>query len=51
MPAMKALVKRSYEISVVRLTSNIQITNGSSTNISTPLTRCRIDTQPAGGSR
>ena len=31
--------------------SNIQIMNGSSRNISAPLMRCRIETQPAGGSR
>ena len=48
---MNALVKASYEASELTLASNIQITNGSSTNISAPLTRCRIDTMPAGGSR
>ena len=35
----------------VRLASNIQIANGSSRNIAAPLMRCRIETQPAGGSR
>ncbi len=50
-PAVKTLAKRSKEISLVRLVSNSQITKGSSRNISAPLTRCRIDTMPAGGSR
>src|SRR5687768_3418703 len=50
MPATKALVNDSYEISDVRLTSNNQMTKGSSPNINAPLSRCSIDTQPAAGS-
>src|SRR5688500_3531847 len=50
MPATNALLKRSYEISLPRLTSSSQTISGSSANISKPLARCRIDTQPAGGS-
>src|SRR6188472_821890 len=48
---MKTPVNCVYETSEVRLVSNIQMMNGSSTNISRPLTRCRMDTQPARGSR
>src|SRR5688572_28106938 len=50
MPATKALLKRSYDTSLPRLTSSSQTISGSSANISKPLTRCRIDTHPAGGS-
>ncbi len=50
-PATKTLVKVSYEISELTLLSNIQTTKGSSRNSSAPLTRCRIDTMPAVGSR
>ena len=39
------------EISDVRLLSNIQMMKGMSTNIKIPLTRCRMETMPAGGSR
>ena len=49
-PVVKTLAKRSKEISLVRLLSKSQMTKGSSRNISAPLTRCRIDTMPAGGS-
>ena len=49
--ATKALAKTSKDISEVTLWSKSQITKGSSRNISAPLTRCRMDTTPAGGSR
>ena len=48
---MKAALKLANEISEETEVSNIQMMNGSSTNISTPLTRCRMDTQPAAGRR
>ena len=51
MPALKAAVKLAKEISEETEVSNIQMMNGSSRNISTPLTRCRIETKPAGGRR
>src|SRR6476469_9886984 len=50
-PWAKVLRNLLYEISEAIELSNIQRMKGSSTNISTPLTRCRIDTQPAAGSR
>ena len=51
MPAMKTLEKVSNEASELTLLSKSQMTNGSSRNISAPLTRCRIETTPAGGRR
>jgi hypothetical protein len=48
---LKAALNRANEYSDDSEVSNIQMMNGSSRNISTPLTRCRIDTMPAGGSR
>ena len=51
MPSEKAEVKRSYDKLEVSEASSSHTMNGSSTNISRPLTRCRIDThpQPAAG--
>ena len=51
MPTSKARAKPSNDACDVTLLSNSQITKGSSTNISKPLTRCMIETIPAGGSR
>ncbi len=48
---LKAALKLANEISEDTEVSNIQMMKGSSRNISTPLTRCRIETMPAGGSR
>ena len=50
MPTLKALVKREKEISEEMEVSNIQMMKGMSANIITPLTRCKMDTQPAAGS-
>ena len=44
-------VKRSYESSEDTDVSKSQTISGNNTNINPPLALCRIDTQPAGGSR
>ena len=51
MPTLKAAAKDAKEISEVMELSNIQMMKGMSTNIKAPLTRCKIDTQPAAGNR
>src|SRR5688500_13729422 len=50
-PLLKAARKRAKDSSEETEVSNIQMMNGISTNISTPLMRCRIDTQPGAGKR
>ena len=50
-PMAKTLVKRAKEISEEIEVSNIQMMKGISRNIKAPLTRCKIDTMPATGSR
>jgi len=51
MPAVKAEAKTPNESSDESEVSNIQTMKGSSRNISKPLMRCRIETQPAAGRR
>jgi hypothetical protein len=46
--AARNLAKESSEDNEV---SNIQMMNGISRNMRTPLTRCRMETHPAAGSR
>src|SRR6478609_4762925 len=50
-PLLKAALKRANEYSEEIEVSNIQMMNGSSTNIRTPLTRWRMETQPGAGRR
>ena len=50
-PLPKAALNFANEISEEIDLSNIQMMNGISTNIRTPLTRCRMETMPAGGKR
>src|SRR3954464_12243725 len=50
-PLLKAALKRANEYSEEIEVSNIQMMNGISTNIRTPLTRWRMETQPGAGRR
>jgi hypothetical protein len=51
MPTLKAAAKLANEISEVIDESNIQMMKGINKNINAPLTRCKMDTQPAAGKR
>jgi hypothetical protein len=51
MPAVKAALKRSKEISEDTEVSNSHTISGNRMNIRPPLARCRLDTQPARGRR
>jgi hypothetical protein len=51
MPIVKALLNLAKEISEEMDVSNIQMMNGSRMNMMAPLTRCKMETHPAGGSR
>ena len=50
-PTLKANLNLANEISDETEVSNIQMMKGSNKNINAPLTRCKMDTQPAGGRR
>ena len=51
MPTLNAAENLAKEISEVIELSNSQMIKGIRMNINRPLTRCRIDTQPAAGRR
>jgi hypothetical protein len=51
MPILNTAENLAKEISDDTEKSNIQIMNGSKINIRAPLTRCRMETQPAAGKR
>ena len=51
MPELKADVNLPNEISEEIEVSNIQMMNGISRNIRTPLIRCKMETMPAAGRR
>src|SRR6478609_6806838 len=50
-PALNAWRNFATKSTATTETSNIQMMKGNSTNISTPLMRCRIETMPAAGKR
>ena len=51
MPPLNADLNFSNEISEEIDVSSIQMMKGINTNMMTPLARCRMDTQAAGGMR
>ena len=51
MPTLKAAANAAKENSDEMELSNIQMMKGINTNISAPLTRCKMETQPAAGKR